>query len=224
MSVGTWGPPPPPSTGLIFIGHNVSIVDTNIYTYNAQSAGPAGNRHTIIGVVGRDSASTDFSILGLTVNGVAATSVVTNAIETGSTLQTGIFIIDNPIGETMDIVVTFSETVTQSAIAVWAAYDLVSSTPTATAQQFQTASANINLSLNVDAGGFAVGISGNGSTVGACTWAGFAARFDADSPSEALSYSGADYTATTAQTPLTIGADWTGTDDAAGVAASWGIV
>jgi hypothetical protein len=198
-------------------------VDRTVYTFNAQPVGGAGNRKTIVGVAGRDSAI-DFTILSVTVNGVAATNVVTNAIETGSTIQTGIFIIDNPTGVTADIVVTFSEIITQCGIAVWAAYDLVSSTPTDTAQQFQTASANIDLSLDVQAGGVAVGMSGAGGAAAVCAWAGLVEQFDADAPTEAFSYSGAGYTAVAGQTPLTTGADWTGTDDAAGVAASWGIV
>jgi hypothetical protein len=52
------------------------------------------------------------------------------------------------------------------------------------------------------------------------TWAGFTERVDTSDTIQA-SFSAADYTNTAAQTPLTVGCDWTGSDDAIGVAASF---
>ena len=201
-----------------YIGFTVNITNQQVYTFNSQSVGLAGNRKTILGILSQDSAP-DFSVSSVLVNGIAATSVV-QSTATGSEALAALYIIDNPTGTTANIVVTFSESVASAALIIWAAYDLSSETPTDTENGFETASAALTLSLNVAEFGVAAGVSCSTADPETNTWVGFTERLDSAANGE-FSIGAADYTATTAQTPLTVTSDWTGANDAAGVSASF---
>lgn len=205
-----------------FVGCTRSTSDLTTYTFTTHATGTAGTRKTIVGVSAIDSA-TDYSTSSMTVGGASATEVVDSA-DTGSLVQSSIYIIDNPSGTTANIVVTMSEAVTALGICVWAAYDLGSETATGTAAQFQTASEAITLDLNVNAGGVGVGMSAvNFATSQATTWTGMTENADAELDQGPASvdagYSGAS--TATAGTPLAVTTDWNGTGDAIGVSASF---
>lgn len=212
----------PPVASIVHTDDGHSIADATIYTFSSKSLGIAATgRRIIVGILGRDSA-TAFSISGVTCGGVAMAEVV-DSNNAGSFVQAAIYILQVDAGTSADIVATFSEAITSAACVVWAAYDLASSTAVASIAAFQTASANLVLSLNVSAGGVAVGVTMNnkaGSPGVTVTWAGLAEDMNADIGAAVEgTYSGAS--GTTAGTPLTVGADWTGTDDAIGAAASF---
>ena len=195
-------------------------LDTNLttYTFSAASMGTEGATRKIIIGVGAEDALTGFTINSVTVGGVAAASVVTTSADTGSLVQSGLFIVDLPTGATADVVVTLSEACTSCGIAIWAAYDLTSSTPAATASQFQTSSANIVLSMNVLVGDLIVGVSTNEQSSNAATWAGLTEDAETVMGAEA-EISAASHTAIAAATPLTIGCDWDNARDVTGCAA-----
>lgn len=211
-----------PPASISFVGCTASVSANTVYTFTNHATGTAGARKTIVSASAKDNA-TIFSIDSMTVGGVSATEVVDNSADTGSLVQNALYIIDNPSGTTATIVVTASESMSNMTVCVWAAYDLLSTTATATASQFQTASAAITLSLNVSTDGIGVGISSVSSDSDTATWTGLTERVDAlaesGAPGEVMSYSGAD--TATAGTPLSVTADWTGTDDSAGVSASF---
>lgn len=196
--------------------------DTSLttYTFTAVNTGTAdATRKTIVAISGGDSA-TDFSIASVTVGGAAATEVIDSA-NTGSTVQTAIYIIDNPSGTTANIVVTLSEAGNGCGIAVWAAYDLSSSTATDTATQFQSTAANIVLSLDISAGGVAVGIASTMDNASTGTWTGLTERAEEIVGADDHMFSPADTTSAGGAAPLTVGADWSLAADSIGVSASF---
>jgi len=202
-----------------FVSCTTSPDNQTTYTFTDHATGTAGTRKTIVGVSAEDNAS-DFSVNSMTVGGVSAAEVVDSA-NASSAIQSALYIIDNPSGTTADIVVTFSEAVTSSSVCVFAAYDISSETAVATASQFQTASANIVLSLNVSADGVAVGQSASQNPSETTTWAGLVENAP-ESCSVASCASSAHYTEdATASSPLTVGSDWTSVGDSIGVSASF---
>jgi hypothetical protein len=209
------------SATISYVGSTVDVSNASVYTFTAHATGTAGTRKTIVAVSSGDLA-TAFSVSGVTVGGAAATLVVSNSADTGSLVQSAIFIIDNPSGTTANIVVTMSETVEACGISVWAGYDFSSETPVDTASQFQTSSAAVVLDLDVSSGGVGVGISvcnDSGQTV---TWTGMTERAETVGQlggTGQFVFSPAD--TTTSGTPLTVSADWLGTADAVGCSASW---
>lgn len=210
------------AASISFVSCTADTSNSTTYTFSSHATGTAGTRKTIVGVSGLDAA-TSFSVSSMTVGGAAAAESVDNSVDTGSLIQTAIYIIDNPSGTTATIAVTFSEAITSASVCVWAAYDIISETPVDTANQFQTASANIDLSLDVSAGGVAVGMSAQNHTNLFGAWAGmtersFAVVENATNP-EDHSQSSAD--TTTTGTPLTVGKDFTETADSAGTSASF---
>jgi hypothetical protein len=207
-----------PSTASIsFVGCTPDTTNGTTFTFTDHNTGTAGARKTIVGVGAADGA-TDFSVSSMTVGGASATEVVDSA-NAGSLTQSAIYIIDNPSGTTATIAVTFSEVVTAAVVCVWAAYDIISETATATANEFQTISDPITLSLNISTGGIAVGMSNKEGASASTTWTGLTERADTVAEVANLYYSGAD--TTMPGSPLAITTDWTGAADSIGVTASF---
>lgn len=192
-----------------FIG--CSVDDSNLTTYNGfttQAIGTAGvNRQLLIGVGAEDSA-TNFSISGVTVDGVAATELVDTVTRTTSSLSvSGIYIINWPSGTTADIQPTFSEAVTGAGICVWAVYGRVGLTATATAADFDGTSQLITCSANTSANGFAVAMSASSADLQTTTWTGLTKRLDHNGAGD-FTRSVADAYTPTASTPLSITVDF----------------
>lgn len=188
-------------------------------TYTNHATGTAGNRWTIVGVVVEDGA-TAFTIDSMTVGGSAATEITDNSAETGSLMQSALYIISNPSGTTATIDVTVSEAVTVSAVCVWAAYDLVSAAAHDTAASFHTSSGNLALSLDVPVDGIAAGICGSEQNAAdATTWTGMTEQSEARTNGNTSNYSGAN--TVTVGTPLSVNCNWDGSSDAIGVTASF---
>lgn len=202
-----------------FVGCTSDETNLTTYTYTNHATGTAGARRTIVGVGLRDG-TTDFSTASMTVGGVSATEAADTA-DTGSLVQSAIYIIDNPSGTTATIVVTASEAIQSMTVCVWAAYDVISITPADTAINFQTASAALTLDLDVTGGGVAVGMATvNNSAGGTATWTGMNERSDAASGG-ANEHGQSSADTTTEGTPVTVSADFTGTEDATGATASF---
>ena len=205
------------------VGCTADGVSATTFTFTDHATGTAGARKTIVGVSSNDGA-TNFSTSTMTVGGVSATEIIDSA-NTGSLVQSSIYIIDNPSGTTATIVVTMSEAVEGAAICVWAAYNISSETATATASEFQTSSAAITLSLNINSGGVGVGMSAvqeNGAAT--VTWTGMTESSEAiikDAVGTASDGSYSSAQTTTAGTPLSVTADWVSTTDSIGVSASF---
>lgn len=187
------------------------------YTFgSATLAYPRQDRKLIIAACGEDSA-TDFSITGITVDSVAATEVIDSA-NVGSFVQSALYIKDHPSGTTASIAVTFSEAILTCGIFVWCAYNLKSNTPIATKAEYQTASANIDLSIKTPDNGlvFAAGVARNdGGGPQTAVWNGLY------NPQSLSRQSAANLDCTNQVFLRTIGCDFTGVEDSIGVSASF---
>ncbi len=209
----------PTGPTLTWIGSNTSGSNASAYTFTAENVGvAAADRKTIVVACG-DASTASWTYTSITVGGSSATEAVETA-NASSLEECAVYIIDNTAGTAEDIVVTVSKTITNMQIGVWAAYGLNSSTATATNKDFDTAAALLNSNVNVNAGGIAVGGCSTNGGAETATWVGLSDHGSASQGSE-ISYSFADTTVGAAQSPLSISCDFTGSDDAIVVTASF---
>ena len=188
------------------------------YTFGSATLSmPRQDRKLLIGIGSLDSVQ-NYSCSGITVDLDAATEVVTSPI-TGSFTLSALYIKDHPSGTTGSVVVTFSEGITECMVFIWCLYNLSSSTAVATANQFQSSSANLVLSAQVGAPGLVFGVGSVNGASPTVVWSGLDPVGILDGT--ALKTSVAESTAANYIPLHTIGCDWSGTDDAAGVSASF---
>src|SRR5690242_20940342 len=101
-----------------FVACTSSTSDLTTYTFSSHSLGTEGNRTTIVGVFGHDSAANDFSVSSVTVAGNAATEQYDYPVAQSYQLEVALYTISNPTGATGDIVVTFSEGINTATVCV----------------------------------------------------------------------------------------------------------
>lgn len=143
-----------------------SVLST--FTFSNKSIGAAaGGRHVLVAISGR-SGSTSTDITSVTIGGVTATSVIRifNAGSGSGENVTAIYMAPLLTGTTASIVVTFNVAFARASVSVYRVVGLTSATATATGSS--TAS-NPTASLNISAGGFAVGSCYSQST-SSFTW------------------------------------------------------
>ncbi len=202
---------------------SVTRTDTDAYaagavnpiTFASQSLGTAGRRNIIIALA---HYSTN-AATGVTVAGITATQIVSEVVN--ASRRCSLWIASVPTGTTGDVVVTFAGAVARAYIGVYAAYNLASSAArdTATFSLIGTATPYfLDLSADVPARGIAVGVYA-GDLVSA-TPAAVGLSNDVvlrnDGGAKANS---ADYTATAAETPRTMG--WDTSNQGAGCLATF---
>lgn len=185
---------------VVYTDNGVSSGSVSSFTFSARNLGTASSdRKIIVATVGLGNSATLSSV---TVAGVSATVSFTVA-------NVGIAIVSVPTGATGDVVVNWSAAENTVTIGVWAAYGLGSTTPTDTGSSVADPFTD---TLNVSAGGIAVGLAHIDATGGSAptfTWTGLAEVFDGagSSPASGQAHSGASSNFATAQTGLTITAD-----------------
>lgn len=185
---------------ITFIGCTASSTDLTTYTFAAHNVGTASaDRITIVGV-GAEDALSAFGVSTVTVNGDSATEYNDN----GGTdvIDAAFYTLANPAGTAEDIVVTFSEAVSNAVVCVWAATG-ISAIPYSWVVDTETINAT-TLKLNhfVYGGGVSAGICITDNQSTSFTWVGLTERADAQ-PGES-GYTAADYTnGGTADSPLT---------------------
>jgi hypothetical protein len=189
LSPGALSTPINYGLSLKFIGCTNDTTDATAYTFALHNVGtPNSRRSTIIGIASEDNLST-FGVNSVTVGGEAATELA-DAAGVNVVVSAALYIIDNPLGTTEDIVVTHSEAVASATVCVWAAYNLIDNTAEDTAAT--GAAGAVTLDVDTTANGITVGIC-NGSNQGATlTWVGLTERYAAASAETA--YSAADFT------------------------------
>jgi hypothetical protein len=156
----------------------------------------------IIVVAASDQAGTDIS--AVTVAGIAATRRVDNG-------HAQIWTASVPTGTTGTISVT-SSSGTLNGIGVYSLYGLSSAVP------FDTDTGSNSVSLDVNAGGFAI-VSFSGNTPGTATWTGATGDY-ADSVGGSAAFSSASILSETAQTLSIVQGGVGGSREVAG--ATWG--
>ena len=196
--------------------------DGTTMTFASQNTGTfAANRYIIIGWQVVDASGTYFTS-GVTLGGVAAELVrQTDNQSIDYWFNNGFAVIANPAASSASVVLTMSETVSAARICMWAATD-ISMVPFNMESREAAGGAVINMSLNVPASGFVVGVCGNPSTSGTWTWTGGLTE-RLDNASSEMQMTAADYTNDTVMDfPLTITADPTNTADNGCTVAAFG--
>lgn len=140
---------PPPDATIVFADADSQVATQSVFTFSAKALGTAGaNRHIVVMYYSEGAASQILS--SATINGVSATLI--NAASNNRQVRPMIAAV--PSGITGDVVLTFGGTRDRVAIAVFACYDLQSTTPTDTDN---VASADPTVfSLNINAGGVGI--------------------------------------------------------------------
>jgi hypothetical protein len=190
------------------------------YTFSDIDFGVASaDRRIIVGVIGRASSAEARTITAAscTIGGVAPSKVVEVAGGTDVNDTVTLLIATVPTGTTgQEVVIVWSDSMNRCAIAVWAATGLASNTATDTATS--TASPPSG-TIDVPAHGFVV-VMASSTTTTSCTATGYTERFDA--VIESHTYSGGDYSATSAETGRTITTTFASHDGPIMVAAAFG--
>lgn len=169
-------------------------------TFTGVSFGSAsGSRRVLVG-----AAISTNGTPSVTIGGVSATQV---ALATNGAVKAGLYLVDLPTGTSGTVVVSSTAVRGDAFIAVWAVYNIRSSTPTATATD--TGATPWDVSLNVEHRGVAASfLFGNGTGVASASWTGMTE--DVDTLGDGTSvYTGASYTAVAAQSPLSVTASVT---------------
>lgn len=189
------------------------------YTFSAQNFGTAAASR-LIAVATYSAASGANSASGVTIGGIAATSVGQVAGTNGGFfLNTSMWVAAVPTGTSGAVVVTYSGNQNRAGIGVWAIYDAGSATPSQALTSHDTNP--VSVSLNVPANGAAIGAALS-STTGTATWAGLVEDFDMAVGGGSQDMTGAHAAFVSAQSGLAVSATFTGYTASGMVAASWG--
>jgi hypothetical protein len=200
-----------------FVGCTASTTDATTYTYTDHATGTAAaNRVNIIGVMAEDSAD-NFEVSTMTVGGSSATERFDQS-NVSYPLEQALYVFANASGTTATIEVTFSEAITGSAICVWAAYSLASTTPVDTGSDNTPSGGLLSFSYSTPANSITVGI-GTDASNSAFAWdAPMTERADAGAGTE-FRYTAADLTSTAADTLVDLNPG--GAGDAMGMTATF---
>lgn len=181
--------------------------DQTTYTFSNQAIGSANSNRYVI-VCFHAVFTTSTSLSSATIGGVSATiSVqVNSSLSAGGYWASGIIIAAVPTGTTADVVLTFGATAVRASISTFSATGLNSATATNT---YTATGSTLSRSIDVSAGGFAVGCTCQYATSGLSTWTwvGLTESTDAQLASgTAQSYSAAAAAFAGAQSGLTVSA------------------
>lgn len=179
--------------------------DATSYTFTAAGVGTAGSNRTLIIAVANAnlSGSSTPSISDLTVNGASAGSPIYQRAAGTNAVFVTFYAYQLTSGTTADIVATFSETATRCGIAVYAVYDLQSTTPKDSAEDLSSPCA---LALDITPGDLilAAAYGTTGSTTEQWSWTNATEDAELDLEGSARPFSVASYlSATTATRTVT---------------------
>lgn len=182
-----------------FLSEDTELVGGTVVTWSDVGLGAAhGGRMIIVGIVNK-AGSTPRTISTVTVGGVSAVIGDDKTHDIGSlTNGAGIVAAFVPTGIIGDIVITFSGSVDQSAIAVWRALNVLSTT--ATDSHTNSLSDYTSSEVTIQKDGLCFGIRmTRSSTAGVArthTWTGLTEDVDTQIGTARLSYSAAGGTDT----------------------------
>lgn len=205
---------PPPS--IVYTdsdGQNTSLSTT--VTFSGKNFGPVkSTRWVVCGIAHFTTAGSGHNLTA-TIDGIPATRIV----NVGNTNRGVAFFAAQPTSTSGNIVFSLSEGISSPVIGVWAVYDILSITPVASASSF--AANPIVLSLNFSTLGVGCFLAYASSNLSPnITWSGVTADFNSAIFTTAR-YSGASYTAASAQTPLAVSASYSQISQPMGVSVSF---
>lgn len=175
----------------------LKVVGGSVHTYTGKSIGTASPRRLVGVIAGCVSTS---ATVTATLDGAAMTDVGGGASYNGGNFRSRVFTLAVAAGTTAEIELTTAGVFGSSSIAIFAIYDLRSSTPHDSASGIASGT-TLTLDVDVPSRGVACGHAFVNFTDTA-TWTGLVEDFDVTASSN--SHSGASYTAVAAQSPLSI--------------------
>jgi len=203
-----------------YLETQTDTTDTTTYAFTASTFGTANSDRYIAAVVhGRKSgASTTLATASCAIGGISVTNAIEVSSDGANTNLCAILIANVPTDADLSIDVVFNASQLNCAIDIYEIHGINGATPYATDSDGTTA--DPSLSFNVEAGGIAICGSDTASATSAA-WTGVTE--DVDSVIETFHfYSAASDAFASAQTPLSVGLTWTGTNvQTATVGASW---
>lgn len=188
------------------------------YTFSGCNFGAEAGRSLVVVTAGGQSGN-NRSINSVTIGGVTATNVVRN---NNVLVPTGVFaaVVSGASG---DVVVTFSSGINDCGIAVYALYNLQSTTAVASNGAVGTSSP-LSANVNASEGGVVLAYARNrgGAAAPFYSWAGIDELFDELVSGPNNNHSGGFFLPTVAATPRTVNTTFANTPNAGSiVAASW---
>ena len=195
--------------------------DATTYTFTSKAIGAAATGRLV--VVALQTLNTSaISLSSCTIGGISATIIGTATANNGSVfISTALAYAVVPTGTTATVAATWSTSTFRCYLGVWSAYGVSSSTPTTSATS--AANPSVMSSINVSAGGIAIGASNifDVGGTGTFTWTNLTKDYDADGEGSNEQYSGASAAFASAQTGISITATPSAADRCCGIAASW---
>lgn len=191
--------------------------DLTTYTFSSQNLGSADSGRYIAVAIQSRRAGTGLAVSSVSVAGVSATIAIQQTNSSTNSNVAAIAIAAVPTGTSGDIVVTLNSAAVRCAISVYRLVGITGVTPTHT--DTSTAS-DPAMTVDVPAGGYAIGSAITASST-TTTWTGLTENNDATLEGFATVTSAAQEYAS-AQTGLSVTADFGSTSESVGVVASWG--
>lgn len=187
---------------------------TTSYTFSASDIGTANTSRLVVVQVHGQAQSTGRTVSTLTIGGTGATGYQ----NTARILHNSLWTLAVSTGTTANIVVTFSGSVLNCLIAVYALYDLNSNIPVDS--QVTTAASATTISLNTSARQKGIVIGGiTGAANATTTWTGVTERYD--TTVESAVRSGGESVIATTNTSYSVQANTTVSGNLVLVAGSW---
>ena len=200
-------------TAYSYLGQTSSTSTLSEYTFSSRSLGEAADDRYILALVSTRKTATTGSISSITIGGVTATILSQVKNTTGSNNSTmAVAIALVPSGTTGDVVVTMDMAFLRCAIGLYRLTDIESPTPydLVTSQALDPTN-----TLNIPANGFAIGGS-FGIDSSTCSWTGLTEDFDVNFQTNG-SHTGASKESITAESGLTIIANWSASSASIGI-------
>lgn len=170
-------------------------VNRTSYTFTASDIGTETGRDQIVIAVHTGGGS----ISTITVGGVSATRIS----GTGAGLNVALWRVGGVTGSTADIVISLSSTADRCLVAVYALYDLISTTPVDSDSTFAlSGSSGLSRTINTRTDGVVIAMASSNASGRTFTWTGVTENYDTSIES-VHSYSGGSST-TTSNTTTTV--------------------
>lgn len=191
-----------PNVAPITIYHletQISVTNASSYTFSRGIGSDSPTRYALYTVVWNGAVTLDSA----TVDGTAA--VIVGQQANGST-RVGIVISSVPVPTgTPTVIVNFSGTAQCCGVGCFGIFDIISTTATDTAA---TNTDNSGQSIDVNAGGCAIGVSSSALATDSVAWTNITEKYDDQIEAGVARHSGSSVTSSTAAT-LTLTANWT---------------
>jgi hypothetical protein len=139
-----------------FVGSTVDTSNATSHTYTNHAIGTAtADRYVVVIAYAIDN-GVERSIDSMTIGGNAASSIQSNKSATTQDVYSHMFGLAVAADTTATIVVTYSSTMATGAVAVYALYNLSSTTPHAVNGNQTNSATSISTTLDIPAGGLAI--------------------------------------------------------------------